>query len=69
MSDTLREWVPVWRMTPDERLDYAEFRAGLEALGCACLTCLDVGLPCYHRESHEMTRVLALLRVTPQEKP
>lgn len=62
------EWKPVWEMTPAERADYAAFRASLEVLGCACLQCLDVGLPCYHREPVEMTRVLSLV-VTPFPLP
>lgn len=56
-----REFTPVWLMTPEERASYMEIRAGLELLGGFCLTCLDVGLPCYHEEPFVMTRVLSLV--------
>jgi hypothetical protein len=61
VSECPAEWKPVWAMTRAEREDYAELRSSLEELGCTCLTCLDVGLPCYHREPHEMTRVLSMV--------
>jgi hypothetical protein len=61
-----REWVPVWEMKLAQRAGYAELRASLKKLGCACLSCLGVGLPCYQREGYEMTRVLSMV-TTPME--
>lgn len=56
-----REWKPIWEMTARERIEYAEIRASLEVLGCVCLSCLDVGLPCYHEEREDVSRVLRLV--------
>lgn len=63
------EWLPVWEMTREQRLEYAEIRASLEELGCVCLPCLDVGLPCYHEERAELTRVLRMVSTPMEVRP